>query len=106
MHGAIPTLERRTQNFTQKASPPAGQDFASEEIYAYVAARDTLLTEAEEEPSAVTVKRARLANDFVENCLRPASVPYGGQFLSEQEAVRERQRCRNVSARIAQLSGR
>lgn len=106
MHVALPANERKTRKNTQKAQPENGHDLASEEIYAYVAARDSLLTEAEVQPSEETVKRARLANDFVANCLRPATAPYGGQFLSEQDAARELERCREISTRIAQLSDR
>jgi hypothetical protein len=104
MQVAIPQVKKHPRKITKPASALTGRDGASEEIYAYVAARDTLLVEAEEKPTATTVKRVRLANDFVVNCLRPPGVPYAGQFLSEPDAVRELERCRDVSARIAALS--
>ena len=104
MHVATPEAKKIARKVTKTAPAQAGRDSASEEIYAYVAARDTLLVEAEEKPTAATVKRARLANDFVTNCLRPPNGPYGSQFLPEQDAIRELQRCRDVSSRLATLS--
>jgi hypothetical protein len=103
MQLATPEAKKTERRITKTAPAPAGLDCATEEIYAYVAARDTLLVEAEEKPTAVTVKRANLANEFVTNCLRPPSGPYGSQFLPEQDAVRELQRCRDVSSRLATL---
>lgn len=104
MQVAIPEAKKTARNITKTAPAQAGRDCASEEIYAYVAARDTLLVEAEEKPTATAVQRVRLANDFVANCLRPPGVPYGSQFLSEPDAIRELQRCRDVSERIAALA--
>jgi hypothetical protein len=106
MHVAIPEAKKTTRTITKTAPAQVGRDYASEEIYAYVAARDSLLIEAEEKPTATTVKRAHLANEFVVNCLRPAEVPYGSQFLAEQDATRELQRCRDASERIAALNNR
>lgn len=106
MHVANPEVENRARKVTKNTPAKTGRDYASEEIYAYVAARDTLLGEAEEKPDAVTVKRARLANDFVANCLRPPNGPYGSQFLPEQDAIRELRRCHDVSALLATLSER
>jgi hypothetical protein len=106
MHVAIPERKKTARKLSRTASANVSLDYGSEEIYAYVAARDTLLTEAEEKPTATTVKRAQLANEFVVNCLRPAGLPYGSQFLSEPDSIRELQRCRDVSARIAALSDR
>jgi hypothetical protein len=106
MHVAIPEAKKTTREINKTVPDQVGGDCATEEIYAYVAARDSLLIEAEEKPTATAVKRARLANEFVVNCLRPAEVPYGSQFLAEQDATRELQRCRDASARIAALSNR
>jgi hypothetical protein len=103
MQLATPEAKKTERKITKAAPAQAGSDCASEEIYAYVAARDTLLGEAEEKPTAVTVKRALLANDFVTNCLRPPNGPYGSQFLPEQDAIRELQRCRAVSSLLATL---
>lgn len=106
MHVAIPEVELTARKIPKNTPVKPEQDQATEEIQAYVAARDSLLVEAEEKPTAAAVKRARLANEFVENCLRPAGVPYSSQFLSEQDAVRELQRCHDASARIAALAQR
>ena len=76
---------------------------ASDEIYAYIAARDMALAEAAMHPSNSTLNRAFLANQLVENCLQPARTPYQRQSLVENEAAQERKRCVAASARIAQL---
>jgi hypothetical protein len=107
MHVAVPEATRADRTITKLAPAEGRRDYASEEIQAYVAARDSLLAEAVEKPTAVALKRAHLANEFVVNCLRPpSSAPYSSQFLSEQDALVERQRCRDASARIAALSKR
>lgn len=74
-----------------------------EEIHAYIAARDMALAEAERAPSDLTLNRAFLANQMVDNCLKPARSPYQAQSLPEADAVRERQRCERAKTRIAQL---
>jgi hypothetical protein len=104
MQVATPEAKTTARKITKTAPAQVGQDCASEEIYAYVAARDTLLVEAEQKPTATTVQRVRLANDFVANCLRPPGAPYGNQFLSEPDAIRELQRCRDVAERLAALA--
>jgi hypothetical protein len=106
MHLAIHEIQKTTGNLTRAVPAPAIPDYASEEIYGYVAARDALLIEAEQEPTETAVKRARMANEFVINCLRPLRVPYGGQFLAEPDATRELQRCREASARLTALNNR
>jgi hypothetical protein len=106
MHLAIHEIQKTTGRFPKGVPAPASRDYASEEIYGYVAARDALLIDAEEEPTETAVKRAHLANEFVVNCLRPPQVPYGSQFLAEQDATRELQRCREASARLAALNNR
>src|SRR4051794_32063789 len=105
MHVAVPQVERRASKVAKNTPGQTIRDYASEEICAYVAARDSLLLEAEAQPNAVTVKRERLANEWVANCLNPAHAPYGSQFLPEQDAARELQGCRDASERIAALAG-
>ena len=75
-----------------------------DEINAYVAIRDIALAEAEKDPSSINLKRVRIANDFVENCLKPARSPYESQHLPESDAARERGRCQAVKVRLALLS--
>ena len=61
------------------------------------------LAEAERQTSDMTLNRAFLDNQLVENYLQPARSPYQAQFLPEAEAIRERKRCEAVKARVAQL---
>lgn len=77
--------------------------YALDEITAYIAIRDNLLAEAEESPTTSTLHRAGIANDVVETFLKPARPPYEAQHLPETDAVRERQRCETVKARIRDL---
>ena len=46
------------------------------------------------------------ANEFAENCLRPAHSPYKAQALPEAEAARERRHCQAVKMRLAELRTR
>ena len=79
---------------------------AHAEIHAYIAIRDRLLGEAEEIPSNSTLHRACIANDVVEIFLKPMRRPYEAQYLSEDEANRERAHCEAVKIRIAELRGK
>lgn len=81
----------------------ADQSAAALEIHAYLAARNLLLREAEEHTTESNLRRAAAANEFAELCLRPARSPYQAQSLSEAEAVRERQHCKAVKLRLAEL---
>jgi hypothetical protein len=81
----------------------AGSQQASAEIHAYIAARDMALAEAERQVSHMTLNRAFLANELVENCLQPARSPYQSQSLPPAEAAREQTRCDAAKRRIAQL---
>ncbi len=76
---------------------------AHAEIHAYIVIRDRLLTEAENVPSNATLHRAYIANDVVEIFLKPAKKPYEAQYLPEDEAKQERERCETVKNRIAEL---
>jgi hypothetical protein len=76
---------------------------AHAEIHAYISIRDQLLTEAEEIPSNSTLHRATIANDVVEIFLKPAKRPYEAQYLPENEAAGERERCETVKNRIVEL---
>lgn len=73
------------------------------EIAAYMAIRDRLLAEAEVTPTQGKLDRTLLANEFVENCLRPARTPYEAQHLREIDAISARKRCVAVKARIEAL---
>ena len=78
--------------------------YVVDEINAYVAIRDIALAEAEKEPNSVNLERARIANEFVENCLKPARKPYEGQHLPKTDAFRERGRCQTVKIRLSLLN--
>lgn len=88
---------------TPTVTPTFGSAYSVAEINAYIAIRDQLLAEAEKLHSTAKIASTALANDFVEGCLKPARSPYGAQCLPEEDAIRERERCESVRARIAQL---
>jgi hypothetical protein len=48
-------------------------------------------------------RSARIANDFVENALKPARTTYGNQCLPAGDSIRERQRCKAVKVRLSLL---
>ena len=77
--------------------------YATAEISAYIAIRDNVLEEAEQAPTSKSLKRADMANDFVETCLKRPRSPYDAQYLPEQDAARERTRCVAAKMRIAKL---
>ena len=91
--------ESRPANLTSEF----GSAYSVAEINAYIAIRDQLLDEAEKFHSSTKLASTALANDFVEGCLKPSRAPYETQCLPEPDAVRERQRCESVRARIEQL---
>src|SRR5256885_10014182 len=80
-----------------------GSVYSIAEINAYIAIRDQLLAEAEEQCSREKLASTTLANDFVEGCLKPTRTPYEGQCLPEADAIQERQHCTAVRERIAEL---
>jgi hypothetical protein len=100
----LPAFNAR-QNQPEAAKPAAFRmlSYVVDEINAYVVIRDIALAEAEENTSAVNLERARIANDFVENCLTPPQSPYETQRLPEADAARERSRCQGVKVRMALL---
>ncbi|MEO5719633.1 MAG: hypothetical protein ABIR29_13825 [Chthoniobacterales bacterium] len=76
---------------------------AAVEIHSYLAARDLLLREVDANPTEANLRRAWAANEFAENCLRPARSPYQAQSLPAAETARERLRCNAVKVRLTQL---
>ena len=94
-----------TQSVTKRAAARSSTSSAqaAAEIYAYIAARDLALAEAERQPSDLILNRAFLANQLVDSCLKPARSPYQAQALADAEAMRERQRCERAKLRIAHL---
>ena len=78
-------------------------NYVVDEINAYAAIRDIALAEAEKVTTQVNIERVKIANQFVENCLKPARPLYEAQHLPEADAVRERGRCQAVKVRLALL---
>jgi hypothetical protein len=78
--------------------------YVADEIQAYGVIRDLALAEAERITNRLNLERARIANEFVENTLRPARSPYEAQHLPEGDATRERQRCEAVKVRLSLLN--
>lgn len=77
--------------------------YIADEIQAYATIRDLALAEAEKITNSLNLERARIANEFVENCLKPAKSPYEAQHLPEGDSARERQRCEAVKVRLSLL---
>ena len=82
---------------------PNTSQYAIDEINAYMAVRDGLLEEAEQNPTEASIHRLVLANDFVKNCLGPARDPYITQCLPKVDAVRELQHCQTIEARMVKI---
>ncbi|HEY2799229.1 MAG TPA: hypothetical protein VGI85_01430 [Chthoniobacterales bacterium] len=100
-------IKVRSAKSAATSSPPAATAGpAAEEIYAFIAARDLLLADAEEATTEGSLHRLWMANEFAERCLEPARLPYAGQTLPAAEAAWERQRCKTVKVRIAELRTR
>lgn len=77
--------------------------YIADEILAYATIRDLALAEAEKVTNPLNLERVRIANDFVENALKPARNPSQSQHLPEGDATRERQRCEAVKVRLSLL---
>jgi hypothetical protein len=77
--------------------------YIADEIRAYATIRDLALAEAERITNTLNLERARIANDFVEDALKPARTPYENQHLPGGDATRERQRCKAVKVRLSLL---
>ena len=95
-----------SKNASPQVSAPAETSPAVAEIHAYLAARNLLLRETEENTTETNLRRTTAANEFAENCLHPARSPYQAQALTETEAARERQHCKAVKVRLAELGAR
>ena len=99
-----PTFKRaKTRTATWSSTRHAMSTYIADEIRAYATIRDLALAEAERITNILNLKRARIANEFVENALKPARSPYESQHLPEGDAARERQRCEAVKVRLSLL---
>jgi hypothetical protein len=88
---------------SRPSAKPVSSKHVVDEINAYIAIRDELLTEAEQIMTQAKIDSVSVANDFVTTCLKSARPPYDAQCLAESDAIRERRRCEVVSARIREL---
>lgn len=98
-----PTFKRTAKAATWSSTRHAMSTYIADEIRAYATIRDLALAEAEKLTNSLNLERARIANDFVENALKPARTPYQSQHLLEGDAARERQRCEAVKVRLSLL---
>jgi hypothetical protein len=80
-----------------------GSKEARDEIEAYATIRDLLLSDAEVTNSVESLRRAAIANELLESCLRPPRSPWQAQYLEPREAARELDRCCATKMRIAAL---
>jgi hypothetical protein len=97
-HGSKKRLAKSAKSANQNMTT-----YVVDEINAFAVIRDIALAEAEKEPSPLNLERARIANNFVENCVKPARSPYGAQHLPEADAAREQKRCGDAKVRLALL---
>ena len=98
-----PTFKRAAAAASWSSTRHAMSTYIADEIRAYATIRDLALAEAEKFTDSLNLQRARIANDFVENALKPARPPYESQQLPEGDASRERQRCEAVKVRLSLL---
>ena len=100
-----PTFKRNKQAAAWSSVPLAMSTYVADEIRAYATIRDLALAEAEKVTNLLNLERAKIANEYVENALKPARHPYENQHLPEGDATRERQRCEAVKVRLSLLHG-
>ncbi|HEY8834139.1 MAG TPA: hypothetical protein VIM09_01040 [Chthoniobacterales bacterium] len=99
-----PTFKRaKNRAATWSSTRHAMSTYIADEIRAYATIRDLALAEAERITNTLNLERARIANEFVENALKPARPPYESQHLPEGDAAREHQRCEAVKVRLSLL---
>src|SRR2546421_7327568 len=99
-----PTFKRaRNRPATWSSTRHAMSTYIADEIRAYATIRDLALAEAERITNPLNLERVRIANDFVENTLKPARTPYESQHLPEGEAAPERHRCEAAKVRLSLL---
>ena len=98
-----PTFKRSPKAANWSSTRHAMSTYIADEIQAYGVIRDLALAEAEKVINTLNLQRARIANEFVENALKPTRSPYEAQHLPEGDAARERQRCEAVKVRLSLL---
>lgn len=104
MHVAAPSTGLLARKHRQSlAGPSAASRHSAEAIGAYIAIRDRLFAEVENVATPEKLNRLAIANDLVRACLKPAQHPYEAQFLSDNEAARERTRCDAIRSKVGEL---
>jgi len=98
-----PSFKRSKNRAAWSSTRHAMSTYIADEIRAYATIRDLALAEAERITNGLNLERARIANQFVENALKPARSPYENQHLLEGDATREHQRCEAVKVRLSLL---
>ena len=98
-----PTFKRTQAAANWTSTRHAMTTYIVDEIRAYATIRDLAVAEAEQITNSLNLKRARIANEFVENALKPSRSPYERQHLPQTDAGRERQRCKAVRVRLSLL---
>src|SRR3954464_7353856 len=98
-----PTFKRTTAAANWSSTVNAMTTYIADEIRAFATIRDLALADAEKVTNPLNLERARIANEFVENALKPSRRPYERQHLPQGDASRERQRCKTVRVRLSLL---
>src|SRR4051812_34987123 len=98
-----PTFKRTKAATNWTSTRHAMSTYIGDEIRAYAVIRELALAEAEKFTNSLNLERVRIANDFVENALKPARPPYERQHLPAGDAAREHQRCEAVKGRLSLL---
>ena len=106
MQATLTSRRPRPKTSTQPTPKAGAPNPVAEEIFSFIAVRDLLLAEAEEQPTEASLHRVWMANEFAERCLEPARPPYQTQSLPAAEANFERRRCKTVKVRLAALRTR
>src|SRR5437588_1850257 len=96
-----PFKRARSRGTSWSSTRHAMSTYIADEIRAYATIRDLALAEVERITNKLNLERARIANDFVENALKPTRTPYESQYLPTGVAARERQRCEAAKVRLA-----
>jgi hypothetical protein len=104
-HGLSKVLPKANpKRHSPEPARTAGSKEAIAEIYAYIAIRDDLLSEAEQLRTRAKIDSLCAANNFVATCLKAARPPYQAQCLPEADAIHQRKRCQAIKVRISELS--
>src|SRR6476469_5453106 len=98
-----PTFKRTKAATNWTSTRNAMSTYLVDEIRAYATIRDLALAEAEKATNPLNLERARIANDFVENALKPARNSYVNHRPPAGDSIRERQRCKAVKVRLSLL---